>query len=253
MEGVTPLSPVSASEPGEAAQALRRDGVVVIADLWPRGVMEQVAMLVSAAHPEFADKASLTDLFDNGKGRFIAPITISVELLETGVLAHPVLEQVLEDTLGPGFLIEAFGMLMAEAGCPAQEPHRDGGLLFPETGLDRLLPPASVTVAIPLVDVGAENGPTAFRPGSHRFDEAAEQAEPVVPLIPLGSAAIWDFRVLHHGCANRSEAPRPVLYLTASRPFWFDHKNFGEGNRRLVADADVIADLGARFARAERA
>ena len=178
MEGLTGLSPVAASEPGEAASALRRDGVVVMRDLWPREMMEQIAALVADAHPEFVDKASLTDLFDNGEGRFIAPVTISKSLLQTGLLTHATKEQILADALGASYVIEAFGMLMADSGCPAQDPHRDGGLLFPETGLDRLLPPASLTVAIPLVDVGPDNGPTAFRPGSHRFDEAAEQAAP---------------------------------------------------------------------------
>lgn len=238
------------ADAGSAADALRSDGAVVIEHLWDAAAMEWIAALVARRHPEFADKASIADMVDNGEGRFIAPVTLCRELCDLGLFDHPVLDAVLQAALGSDFIFEAFGMLMADAGCPAQEPHRDGGLLFPESGLDRVLPPASLTVGIPLVAVVADNGPTAIRPGSHRFAEAAEQAEPVIPSLALGSAVLWDYRVLHHGCANRTKSARPMLYFTASRPFWFDHKNFARGNRRLVAEQDVIAALGPRYARA---
>lgn len=234
-----------------AGEALRSDGAVVLDALWDAAAMARIAALVSARHPEFSDKASLTDMFDNGAGRFIAPVTICPELVEAGLMDHPLLDAVLAEALGPSFVYEAFGMMMADAGCAAQEPHRDGGLLFPETGIDRVLPPASVTVGIPLVPVGPDNAPTAILPGSHRFGEAEEQGEPVTPAVPLGSAILWDFRVLHNGCANTTGAPRPLLYFTASRPFWFDHKNFRPGNRRLLAEPGVIEALGPRYVRAE--
>lgn len=234
----------------EASAALRSDGVVILEDLWSRGTMDRVRNLIAAQHPEFADKASLADLFDNGEGRFIAPVTITRTLMESGLFDCVALDAVLVSALGKGFVHEAFGMMMVEPGAPAQPGHRDGGLLFPELGVDRVLPPSSVTVAIPLVDIGPDNAPTAFRPGSHRFGEAEEQADPVVPEVTLGSAVLWDFRVLHHGCANTTAHARPLAYFTASRPFWFDHRNFGAGNRRLVADADVIGSLGERYVRA---
>ena len=234
----------------EAGAALRSDGAVILEDLWPRATMDQLRDLIAAQHPEFAEKASLPDLFDNGEGRFIAPITITRALLDSGLMDCAVVEAVLTNALGQAFVHEAFGMMMVEPGAPAQPSHRDGGLLFPEIGVDRVLPPSSVTVAIPLVDVGADNAPTAFRPGSHRFGEAEEQADPVVPEVALGSAVLWDFRVLHHGCANMTGGGRPLVYFTASRPFWFDHRNFAQGNRRLVADPAVIGELGERYVRA---
>lgn len=249
MEGLVPVPRVDARDANGAAKALSKYGAVLLQGVWPSTTIDQVREIVATRHPEFADRATIADWFDNGEGRFISPIVINRALIECGLFDDNPLHDLMVEVLGSRYAIEAFGMMMAGAGCPAQSMHRDGGTLFPEAGVDALLPPTALTVAIPLVEVDDDNAPTAVYCGTHRFTDV-EGRQPDIPPLKPGDMLVWDFRVLHHGCANRTEADRPLAYFTACRPFWIDHKNFLEGNRRLLAEADVIGTLGENYSRA---
>lgn len=245
------LARVAACDSEGAAAALRRDGVVAIEGVWDMDVIDQLRDIVARQHPEFADQSRLEDYLGDKGERFIAPVRLTAAVRDSGLMQCPVLEAVCAAMLGAGFVYEAFGILWVAPGAPAQHSHRDGAVLFPESGIDRVLPPSAMTVAIPLVDVDADWAPTGVAPGSHRLEAGAGSGELVPIELIRGSAAIWDFRVLHGGLANRTDRPRPALYLTACRPFWIDHLNFRKNARaRLIGDPEVIADLGPRFVRA---
>lgn len=235
----------------EAGVALRRDGVVAIDHLWSPATIDEVRCVVEAQHPEFADQSLLEDYLGDKGERFIAPVKLTDAVRDTGLLGCAALEAVCAAMLGEAFVYEAFGMLWVDPGAPAQNSHRDGGVLFPESGIDRVLPPSAMTVAIPLVDVDLEWAPTGVAPGSHRLEPGSSGGELVPVELGRGSAAIWDFRALHAGLANRTDRPRPALYLTVCRPFWVDHLNFRKNARaKLVGDQAVIDQLGPRFVRA---
>ncbi len=107
-------------------------------------------------------------------------------------------------------------------------------------------PDQFVSVWIPLVDVGADNGGLILWPGSHRFgklpvrktgaapgagqDANANNEETVLPpgLAPVdlvagkGSAVFLHSELVHASHTNRSSALRPVLlntYIRAGAPF----------------------------------
>jgi hypothetical protein len=247
---VTPITRVTATGVQEAAVALRREGVAVIAKLWDPIVIDDARRVVSAQHPEFGNPDELEDYLGDKHARFIAPVAITPALVDTGIFASRALEAVCEEMLSDAFVYEAFGVMVARPGAPAQEPHRDGGILFPDAAIDAILPPSALTLVIPLVDVTLDNGPTAAAPGSHRLQAGSSSAELVAMPVQRGDAAIWDFRTLHAGLANRTAEPRPVLYFTACRPFWTDPVNFRENARaRLVGDPATMAALGPRFVR----
>ena len=46
--------------------------------------------------------------------------------------------------------------------------------------------------------------------------------------MPVGDALLFDCRVWHGGTANRSGAPRPVLYNSYQRPWFRDQVNFAQ-------------------------
>jgi hypothetical protein len=251
VEGLTALGRFEAHAVEEACAALRRDGAVVLDRLWSADAIDALRATVMAQHPEFADKALVRELQDTGTGRFIAPIEITSAIAASGVLTHPALDRLFADSLSSDWVYEAFGMMMTQAGAPEQKGHRDAPELFPDTPLGRVLPPFALTVAIPLVDVAADNGPTAILPGSHRFDPAACSGQPAIPDLPRGSVAVWTFSTIHWGMANATKADRPALYITVCRPFWSDPANFApDSRRRLVVDPALRSDLGPRFARA---
>lgn len=251
MEGLScDIQHIAAGDLDDAARALRADGAVLLEGVWAPETIDRVRASVFEGHPELSDPDRVSDKVKSGKGRFIAPIGIKPALVEHGLVGNETIERLSSRVLGNEFVFEAFGIMMAGAGATDQQTHRDTNPLFPETGIDPLLPPTALTIAIPLVDIGEQNGRTSLYLGSHRSG-SIDGIEPASSSVRLGSALIWDFRTIHFGCANTTDEDRPLLYFTACRPFWFDHRNFGKDNRRLLADAELIPTLGDRFIRAE--
>mmetsp|Transcript_11504 Transcript_11504/g.28723 ORF Transcript_11504/g.28723 Transcript_11504/m.28723 type:complete len:101 (+) Transcript_11504:506-808(+) len=87
------------------------------------------------------------------------------------------------------------------------------------------LPPHSVSVFIPLCALTASNGPTEFQLSTHIKANLTRPPTHADARCPLGSVAIYDIRVMHRGGANRSDADRPVVYLTFSRNWYRDVLN----------------------------
>ena len=121
--------------------------------------------------------------------------------------------------------IDSVGCVTSFSGAPDQHFHPDGTA----RGL--------VNVFVPLIDVGALNGATELRPGSHvweqtpwgpaqRWDERTTQ--PVAPALHAGELLLFDYRVLHRGRANASGAARPVAYVLFARPGVRDDHNFAQ-------------------------
>jgi len=248
---VSPIPHVGAANPAEGLTALRLHGVVAIDGAIAGERIDSLRDAVMTRHPEFADKGRLTDFQDNGEGRFIAPVAISRAVVDSGLLRHPALVALAAGALGEDWVVDAFGMLMAFPGCCEQKPHRDGEALFPDAPLGAILPPFALTVLFPLVDVEADNGATAFLPGTHRYDAKLAAAGPSTTSVKRGSFLVWDFETLHWGLPNASDHARPALYFTLCRPFWMDTANFGGSSRvRLAVDDDVVPLLDRRFARA---
>lgn len=158
------------------------------------------------------------------------------------------------ETLGVDFVFDSFGIINASPGADEQQWHRDGGVLFPGHPLEFMLPASAVTLAIPLVEMNDETGTTGFSLGSHRNEGHAE-APDFCPLVDVGSAIVWDYRIFHKGLANQSPRDRPLIYATYSRPWWSDHGNFDEGRAEKLAITkralnSLDANLQVRLARA---
>lgn len=130
-----------------------------------------------------------------------------------------------------------------------QKWHADGGHHFSSDQLPEglTLPPHCINVFYPLVDLTDDNGPTEFRIGSHRRDDAKSSKIEFPLLCPAGSAVLFDYRIQHRGRANVLEPStsssenidtnidraRPVLYLAYAKTYFKDHGNTRSG-RRLV-------------------
>lgn len=252
MEGLTKPASSAASAVSEAKAAVRRDGAAIVEGVWCADTIDAVRELVLRQHPEFSRPELLEDYLGRKGERFIAPVKLSLRIEASGLLASPTLEALCQALLGEDFVYEAFGILMVHPGAAAQNPHRDGGILFGDSGIDKILPPSALTVVIPLVDVDRDCAPTGFAPGSHRTLVPDNHPELSPMILRQGDLAVWDYRVIHGGLANATDRDRPALYLTACRPFWVDHKNFVDAARaKLIGEPAVIERLGPRFVRAQ--
>ena len=136
----------------------------------------------------------------------------------------------------------AYGVVCSLPAAPRQHIHQDGGDLFPQAALNRLLPIVAVTVAIPLLEMNEIHGTTALWPGSHRDETRASAEIGDEPLVREGSCVLWDYRLRHGGTPNRSAVPRPLLYMTYCRPWFMDHKNYRK-QAPLRAPKGFLAEL----------
>ena len=233
----------------------QRDGFLVVKDVFDRQRVRELLDSLHREHPEYLGQGEPEDHYEVGNRRFTAPLRYAPPFDCRDFITHPLVDGMLRVLLGTSYVIEAFGVISSLPGAQEQHVHRDGGPLFPDSGLDGLLPPSAVAVSLPLVDMNETNGMTVFWPGSHRQAEHDENATGVKAHAPAGSLVFWDFRTFHNGMANNGADARPFLYLTTCRPFWMDHRNFVPGrNAKLTASRASIGMLDektrARFVRA---
>lgn len=201
-----------------AVSAFRRDGLVVLDDLIDPAEVVRALETVECDHPGYTDR-NPTKNFGLYPGRFTVPLPIQGALAERSVLCPPVVLAILQRVLGAAFVMDSFGILVSLPNAGDQAWHPDA-LLFPDTPVDRLMPPIAIAFALPLVRMDELSGCTSFRCGSH-LDPAQKESE-FVPVVPVGSALLWDFRVIHRGLANRSGRPRPVAFTVFCRDWWVE-------------------------------
>lgn len=260
MVGIEQELRFSASDCKGAAAALRRHGVVIIDDVWPAERMTGYLAALETTYPEIFDERQqgLDQTHVVGDLRHISPVVLGGDLACSDILLHPALESLLQQPLDADYVFESIGIIQSHPGAARQHRHRDGAALFNRPELDRLLPPFAMTVAIPLVPMDELHGTTAFWPASHLMPGSDDltEADMFAPVVPVGSLVVWDYRIYHCGLANLSDRVRPLLYVTACRPFWMDSANFKRGrDMKLLVDPDVLEGLDKkgrkRFARAQ--
>ena len=177
-----------------------------------------------------------------GDRRVQLPIMLLGPLLDPMLSAHPLLMQMLGSLLGRDFLIDNATVVVALPGAGDQNLHRDHHELFPgaaESGEG--LSPYAITVSIPLVDLTSETGSTKLFAGSHRAKAPEGLGKGETPYLARGGSYLMDYRLWHHGTANRSPDPRPILYLVYSRPWFTDMLNFEDVPRLQVVQDDLMA------------
>jgi Phytanoyl-CoA dioxygenase (PhyH)/SEC-C motif len=143
------------------------------------------------------------------------------------VFANPLLIGFLQSLLGPEMQLSNFTVVAAHPDAPQQHVHRDCGHLFAEPGVGPNLPVYALNVAVPLIDVGLETGPTQVWPGTHRLNQGdfVTVRSGKSSAMQRGDCMLMDYRTLHAGGHNISGRMRPILYMVYARPWFFDQIN----------------------------
>ncbi len=228
-----------------AAQAsFRKDGYAVLDGLAEPGMIGSCRTWLEQRNPSHFAAAEGDGRLWVSDQRFHVPVTIDGPFANPWILSNPRLETVLAGLLGHDFVIDSFGMIVSLPGSPDQGLHSDGEMLFPDTGISHIIPPYAITVAIPMVPMNPQHGSTGFCTGSHIKREAGPPELDCAPMVPVGSAVLWDYRVIHAGIANRSSVPRPLIYITYCRYWWADTVNFSYlSEHKLVASRKSVAAM----------
>jgi ectoine hydroxylase-related dioxygenase (phytanoyl-CoA dioxygenase family) len=209
-----------------AARDLRTAGALILED-----VVEPA--LIALARRAFDETCAICPqdgghdgVLEVGERRLEITVDLEPPFSDPALFANPWLLPILDATLDENFVIDSFGIVCSFPGAPEQHRHSDGGMLFPHSGIDKILPTAAIVVAVPLVEMNDIHGTTSLWLGSHRRAYGDKGGDETKPLVREGSCLLWDYRLKHGGTANRSETVRPLLYLTYCRPWWVDHVNF---------------------------
>ena len=153
-----------------------------------------------------------------------------IEQNPEAVQAGPVIEQLLDETLGKGWICHSFLANGADPGGYPQGLHIDQGPLLP--WITEQAPALVNTMYIP-EDVNEINGGTLMIPGSHRALIAAGsggeigELPPAVNLeAPAGTIMVFDGRVLHGTGVNRSQQRRFVATMSNVKSWMRTQENW---------------------------
>jgi ectoine hydroxylase-related dioxygenase (phytanoyl-CoA dioxygenase family) len=214
----------------KASSCVRADGALVIQDIIDPALIIEARQAFVQGYARYLNGQEHGDALQVGDRRLMITVGLEAPFDRPELFANAWLLQVLRAVFADDFVLGGYGVVCSLPGAQSQHCHRDGGILFPQSGLDRLLPAAAVTVAIPLLEMNDIHGTTAIWLGSHRDSDlaalhtSAEKGEE--PAVQEGSCVLWDYRVAHAGTPNRSTVSRPLLYLMYCRPWFLDHTNY---------------------------
>ena len=146
-----------------------------------------------------------------------------VEHDQIGVQAGPVIEQLLSETMGPGFLMSSFIAIISNPNNMPQGLHQDQATApFQDS-----VAPYTVNTMFIMEDMTAHNGGTLVVPGSHKILSNAGSGgaikTPLPPAInleaPAGTVMIFEGRLLHGTGVNRSNDSRIICVMNSIKPF----------------------------------
>jgi hypothetical protein len=226
----------------KASHCMRVEGALVLEDIVNPALILEAREIFFQRYDRYLDGRKHDDALEVGDRRPMITLDLEPPFDRRELLANSWLCTVLSAAFEDDFILAAYGVVCSSPGAARQHIHQDGGDLFPQAALNRMLPIAAVTVGIPLLEMNEIHGTTTLWPGSHR-DETRVSAEiGDEPLVREGSCVLWDYRLRHCGTPNRSAVPRPLLYMTYCRPWFMDHKNY-QKQVPLRAPKRLLADL----------
>jgi hypothetical protein len=219
-----------------AYEAIHETGVVILRDVFPVAAIDAVHGEFSARYGGFdlarmlaqSQKTPPNPIQKVGEGRFEIAMRMTGAFGQPGLFANGILMNFLLPLLG-GTLMRLGSMTTVASfpGAAIQHIHRDHQQLFHEfANIGPALPIFAVNVSIPLIDIDQTIGPTGIWPGSHRWP-GTEAPPGAMASIPFrrGDCILMDYRTLHTGLPNNSNAVRPILYLVYTREWFFDDNN----------------------------
>jgi len=200
---------VSADTPSaDIAKVLREDGCVIISELAPPGMMDEIA---AELEPYLAATAQgYTDFLGHATRRTGALIARSPSART--LIAHPTILATLDLVLGnhcSTYQIDLTQMVDIGPGEPAQELHRDQWSFeyypFP-TGFE-----AEVATMWAVTEFTEEMGATRVVVGSNLWEGDPREGDPALTsgaVMTKGSVLLYTGSIFHGGGANASEAHR---------------------------------------------
>ena len=218
-----------------AHAAFDEHGCVLLRGMFPPATIEalhqeyvaQFGSLDLAAMQREAARPGPNRFLEVGGARYDITPRMTGAFARPDVFANGRLLKILGPLLGNDMHLSNLTVVASHPESGKQHVHRDHPHLFLNPDIDTSLPAYAVNVAVPLIDVDIETGPTGVWLGSHRWPKDNESAlsAPTVCSWQRGDCLLVDYRTLHAGLPNRSRRVRPIVYMVYARRWFFDHGN----------------------------
>jgi len=237
-----------------AVEALRNDGIVVLAGVVSLDSIEQIKGRSLEDTERLLNRPDAP--FNWVKGNIQQDPPPFPPYLFRDVLVNDIVIAVTKEILGAGLRSGFYSGNTAIPSETRQPVHADEGQLWPNLNV---APPAhALVVNVPLVDMGPENGSTEMWPGTHVdttvsiqsgdivLPEAKIEARravhpPLQPVVKAGSIVIRDIRMWHAGMPNRTTQPRPMIAMIHAVSWWPTGRvRFAKGSEPYLAHPDLV-------------
>jgi ectoine hydroxylase-related dioxygenase (phytanoyl-CoA dioxygenase family) len=210
-----------------AEKLFRKHGVLHLKNVF------DVALL-NECHTEFLEKyqsylvnAKHEDALRIGDKRFQITLQMKEPFNSPALYGNELVLPLMKRLLGRQCILGCFTSAMSLPGSTDQRLHKDHKHLFHDDPEESKLPSFAITMMVPLVDLDEHVGTTRLKKGTHKLSSEQSRAMPYqTPLIKRGDCYLMDYRASHHGQANRSNTPRPIVSLVYQRPWFRDFMNF---------------------------
>lgn len=230
----------------DAADCFRDHGVIAIRDAISAAAVEAVLEDFRTRYDTHMapGQKELYRRFQSDPLRAQLPVAIDGPVANPEFFAPASAMALVRELLGEDVVVGEMGVVITHPGAGAQESHRDSTLLFGGIDIDTAMPPFAMNLLIPLVDVGPDEGPTEYWPGSHRICDVATATAtaPTRMTLKAGTVLLHDMRVVHRGSAKASGVVRPLVYISYHRK-WHQETNGYDDKPQLIVSLNMIERL----------
>ena len=213
-------------------------GCLLIENAFDGGYVGMLASEFSSRFERYFADQVYEDALATGDKRTMVTLDVEGPFGAAEFFAPSKLFPLFEFLLTERLIIAGMGAVISLPGAQDQHRHRDytniydPGFYYPamESFVANAFPYA-ITLGIPLVPIDKRTGCTRFWPGTHLslVSKGDPNLGPGVEFeADIGSAYIFDYRVLHGGVANTSDIARPLLYVIYTRPWFRDPVNYSK-------------------------
>ena len=204
-----------------------RHGVLLVDEVFSPGFIADLRNVYVDRYKSYFHNDNYHNAATVGGNRFMITVEICEPFNSALLYANPHILSIIESILTSEFILNSFGSVASLPGAEDQHLHRDTPELFEDEIVELSMPCFAVTVIIPLIEMNERNGSTKVFRGSHLVPyETGIAMDSRIPLTRVGSIILMDYRLIHGGTENCSQAVRPILYLVYSRPWFRDSANF---------------------------
>lgn len=247
--GVVPTVAPSEAERSDGAFApetvalcdrlMRRHGVLLLRGVFDPASLERCRERFVERYRHYLENRRHEDALRIGDKRLQVTIDLEPPFDAPSLYANPFVLEPMRRLLGRDCVLGCFTAAVSLPGAEDQRLHKDHKALFGDDPEARPLPSFAITTMVPLVDIDERVGTTRVKKGSHLLESESSAALPYqTPRARLGDCYLMDYRLSHHGQANRSRRARPILSLVYRRPWFRDYINFhDQPSLRLSAEA----------------